>query len=113
MGNISDFAIEQAVEGLNSAYNETFNYYFTLDTVTRTMSDDWFNVPSDDAATYSAQETAMRDSLSVDPVHYYNILSSILSYLHWIIFLFAFFLLQHRIPIVFSSYLILLYGLDK
>ena len=74
-GNISDFTIEQAVEGLNNAYNETFNYYFTLDTVTRTMSDEWVEVNSDDAATYSSQEQAMRDSLSIDPVHYYNVYS--------------------------------------
>ena len=74
-GNISDFTIEQAVEGLNNAYNETFNYYFTLDTVTRTMSDEWFEVNSDDAATYSSQEQAMRDSLSIDPIHYYNVYS--------------------------------------
>ena len=74
-GNISDATIENAVNGLNSAYNETFNYYFTLDTVTRTMSDEWFTVTSESGATYSAQETAMRDSLSIDPVHYYNIYS--------------------------------------
>ena len=74
-GNISDATIENAVNGLNSAYNETFNYYFTLDTVTRTMSDEWFEVSSDSAAVYSSQELAMRDSLSIDPVHYYNVYS--------------------------------------
>ena len=74
-GNISDLAIEQAVNNLNGAYNETFNYYFTLDTVTRTMSDEWFEVSSDSAAVYSSQELGMRDSLSIDPVHHYNIYS--------------------------------------
>jgi len=75
IGNLSDLAIEQAIDNLNDAYNELFNYYFTLDTVTRTMSDEWFEVTSESAATYSAQETAMRDSLSIDPVHHYNIYS--------------------------------------
>ena len=75
LGNIPDSQIEDAVEILNLRYNEVFNYYFTLDVITRHENDDWFVFEPDEQANQSYDEAQMRSSTVTDPEHYYNIWS--------------------------------------
>ena len=42
-GNLTDSQIHDAVDILNQAYNELFNFYFTVGVITRHENDDWFN----------------------------------------------------------------------
>ena len=75
LGNISNEQIEDAIDQLNYYYNETFNFYFTLDTVTRTENDDWFIFEPNEQANESSEEQEMRSQTVIDPVHYYNVWS--------------------------------------
>ena len=75
LGNIATSQIENAVEQLNYYYNESFNFYFTLDTVTRHENNEWFLFEPDEQANESSDEQQMRSQTVVDPVHYYNIWS--------------------------------------
>ena len=60
LGNIPDSQIEAAVEILNIHYNDVFNYYFTLDTITRHENDDWFVFEPDEQSNQSSDEQQMR-----------------------------------------------------
>ena len=75
LGNIPDSQIEAAVEILNIHYNDVFNYYFTLDTITRHENDDWFVFEPDEQSNQSSDEQQMRSQTVTDPVHYYNVWS--------------------------------------
>ena len=75
LGNIPDSQIEAAIEILNMQYNEIFNYYFTLDTITRHENDDWFVFEPDEQSNQSSDEQQMRSQTVTDPVHHYNIWS--------------------------------------
>ena len=75
LGNIPDSQIRDAVEILNLRYNEVFNYYFTLDVITRHENDDWFLFEPNEQANQSYDEAQMRSSTVTDPEHYYNIWS--------------------------------------
>ena len=75
LGNIPDSQIQDAVEILNLRYNDIFNYYFTLDVITRHENDDWFVFEPDEQASQSSDEAQMRSSTATDPEHYYNIWS--------------------------------------
>ena len=55
-GNISDESIELVVAKLNDTFNTPFNYYFILDTVDRTMNDDWYYFEENEEANGSADE---------------------------------------------------------
>ena len=74
-GNIPDWQIEDAVATLNEDYNDVFNYYFTLDTITRHGNDDWYVFEADECASQGSDEQEMRSQTVTDPVHYYNIWS--------------------------------------
>jgi len=74
-GNIPDSQIQAAVDILNSQYNELFNFYFTLDTITRHENDDWYVFEPDEQASQSSDEQEMRSETAIDPVHYYNVWS--------------------------------------
>ena len=74
-GYLSDSQIETAVDALNEQYNELFNFYFTLDVITRHENNDWFYFDLDENATQSSHEQQMRSQTNTDPVHYYNIWS--------------------------------------
>ena len=75
LGNISNEQIDDAIDQLNYFYNETFNFYFTLDTVTRTANNDWFIFEPNEQANESSDEQEMRSQTAIDPVHHYNIWS--------------------------------------
>ena len=75
LGNIPDSQIEAAIEILNMQYNEIFNYYFTLDTITRHENDDWFVFEPSEQSNQSSDEQQMRSETVIDTVHYYNIWS--------------------------------------
>jgi hypothetical protein len=59
LGSIPDSQIEDAVEILNLRYNEVFNYYFTLDVITRHENDDWFVFEPDEQANQSYDDRTM------------------------------------------------------
>ena len=74
-GYLSDSQIHDAVDILNQAYNELFNFYFTVGVITRHENDDWFNFEVDENASQGFDEAQMRSQTYTDPVHYYNIWS--------------------------------------
>ena len=74
-GNIPDIQIQAAVDILNAQYNDVFNFYFTLDTITRHENDDWYVFEPDEQSNQSSDEQQMRSQTAIDPVHYYNIWS--------------------------------------
>ena len=74
-GNLTDSQIHDAVDILNQAYNELFNFYFTVGVITRHENDDWFNFEVDENASQGFDEAEMRSQTYTDPVHYYNIWS--------------------------------------
>lgn len=74
-GNIPDNQIQAAVDILNYQYNEVFNFYFTLDTITRHENDDWYTFEPNEQSNQSSDEQQMRSQTVTDPVHYYNIWS--------------------------------------
>ncbi len=75
LGNIPDSQIQDAVDILNYQYNEVFNFYFTLDTITRHENDDWFVFEYSENSNQGSDEQQMRSQTVTDPVHYYNIWS--------------------------------------
>ena len=62
---------------MNQAYNELFNFYFTVGVITRHENDDWFNFEVDENASQGFDEAQMRSQTYTDPTHYYNIWSVI------------------------------------
>ena len=74
-GNIPDHQIQSSIDILNYEYNEDFNFYFTLDTITRHENDDWFTFEYNENANQGSDEQDMRSQTAIDPVHYYNIWS--------------------------------------
>ena len=74
-GILPDEEIAEAIAILNSIYNEPFNYYFTLDTITRHENDDWFTFEPYEQATQNSDEQQMRSQTAVDPTHTYNVWS--------------------------------------
>ena len=74
-GNISDEQIESAIDLLNDRYIELFNFYFTLDLITRHENDDWYIFEAAECAAQGSEEQQMRSQTATDPVHYYNIWS--------------------------------------
>ena len=79
-GNIPDIQIQAAVDILNTQYNDVFNFYFTLDTITRHENDDWYVFEPDEQSNQSSDEQQMRSQTAIDPVHYYNIWSVLTNY---------------------------------
>ena len=75
LGNIPDSQIEAAVEVLNFQYNDAFNFYFTLDRITRHENDDWFVFEYSENSNQGSDEQQMRSQTVTDPVHYYNVWS--------------------------------------
>ena len=59
-GYLSDSQIHDAVDILNQAYNELFNFYFTVGVITRHENDDWFNFEVDENASQGFDEAQMR-----------------------------------------------------
>ena len=74
-GNLTDSQIHDAVDILNQAYNELFNFYFTVGVITRHENDDWFNFEVDENASQGFDEAQMRSQTYTDPTRYYNIWS--------------------------------------
>ena len=74
-GYLTDSQIYDAVDILNQAYNELFNFYFTVGVITRHENDDWFNFEVDENASQGFDEAQMRSQTYTDPTHYYNIWS--------------------------------------
>ncbi len=66
-GDIPDEQIQDQIDVFNDAYNE-YGIQFTLDIITRTENNSWFNDMNGFESTYKSQ-------LAVDPVHYFNIYS--------------------------------------
>ena len=64
-GDVPDSQIEEQIQVLNDAYAE-FGIEFTLDIITRTENNAWFNDMDSYENTYKSQ-------LAVDPIHYFNI----------------------------------------
>ena len=74
-GNLTDSQIQSAVDDLNVQYNELFNFYFTLERITRHENDDWFYFDIDENAAQGSDEQQMRSQTNTDPVHHYNVWS--------------------------------------
>ena len=67
-GDYSNQGIYELMEALNSNYME-HNFFFTLDTITRTANSSWFN-------DWNGQNSGAQEgyqALSIDPYHYMNI----------------------------------------
>jgi len=68
-GNISDSKLIAQVDTLNAAYNRMgSSYSFYLAAITRTQSNQWFNITRGSQA-----ETDMTNALAIDPKHIFNV----------------------------------------
>jgi len=69
-GDIPDTQIQSQIDVLNTAFAGA-GIQFTLLTITRTLNPVWFR-----ATMFSPVETAMKDSLAIDPTHVLNLYSA-------------------------------------
>ena len=82
IGNISDSQLLAQVETLNAAHTRIGSpYSFYLAAITRTQSNQWFNI-----ARGSQAETDMTNALAIDPKHIFNVyVLNADPYLGWVI----------------------------